>query len=137
MFKTFGPAIAWMSIIFIISSLTGAQLTNSEVTEITRKFIPSNILSIFVHIIEFAILTLLYFRAGIRYWPSSKITVSIISITLSICYGVSDEFHQSFIKDRDQSWMDVLYDTFGSIIALGIIITKQKLSKHKINRVVQ
>ena len=137
MFKTFGPAIAWMSIIFITSSLTGAQLTNSEVTEITRKFIPPNILSIFVHIIEFAILTLLYFRAGIRYCPSSKITVSIISITLSICYGVSDEFHQSFIKDRDQSWMDVLYDTFGSIIALGIIITKQKFSKHKINRVVQ
>ena len=137
MFKAFGPVIAWMSIIFILSSLTGTQLANNNATEITRNVVPSNILSISVHIVEFAVLTLLYFRAGIRYWPTNKIIVSLISMTLSICYGISDEFHQSFIKDRDQSWMDVVSDAFGSLIALVILIAKQRISKYRINHVVQ
>ena len=55
-----------------------------------------------------------------RLAPALLITISVIFATL---YGVSDEFHQSFVNTRQADGADVLADFVGSIVgAVGYLI---------------
>ncbi len=48
---------------------------------------------------------------------------AILAIILGILYGITDEFHQSFVPGRSSSEWDVLADSIGVIIAqAGIIV---------------
>jgi VanZ family protein len=48
-----------------------------------------------------------------------RVTVSVVVATILIAalYGVSDEFHQSFVPHRSVEAMDVVADTVGASIA--------------------
>ena len=48
-----------------------------------------------------------------------RITAAVVLIAIAIgaAYGVSDEFHQSFVPMRSVEAMDVLADTVGTAIA--------------------
>ena len=48
-----------------------------------------------------------------------RVTVTIVVTTILIAalYGVSDEFHQSFVPHRSVEAMDVVADTVGAFIA--------------------
>ena len=47
----------------------------------------------------------------------------ILAIILGILYGITDEFHQSFVPGRSSSEWNVLADSIGVIIAqAGIIV---------------
>lgn len=70
------------------------------------------------HAIEYFILGLLLFRAFRRgsiaplNWRWSFFAVMIV-----VVWAVSDEFHQSFVKAREASVLDVGIDTAGGILA--------------------
>lgn len=72
------------------------------------------------HLVEYAILTVLIFRA------TKNIKLSII---LSILYAASDEFHQSFIPGREPRVRDVIIDATGSII--GVVLWSKLYLKTK------
>ena len=46
----------------------------------------------------------------------SRMTPALIApaVVLTVIYGLSDEFHQSFIQGRDASGLDVLADAVGA-----------------------
>lgn len=84
-----------------------------------------------LHIIEYAVLYLLLFRANFKTF-SKKFTLKTIftlSIIGAILYGISDEVHQTFVPTRQGSIRDVFIDTIGILLAFSY--TKIYISKLK------
>ena len=75
-----------------------------------------------LHMAAYGLLAALFFRACRVTWPSrlSPAKLLVISICLATLYGVSDEFHQSFVAVRQADAMDGVADFAGSI--LGALI---------------
>ena len=48
--------------------------------------------------------------------------IFILSILLSGLYGISDEFHQSFVPYRDADAMDALADFLGGAFGAGVFL---------------
>ena len=98
---------------FYLSSLSSAP-----------KFIPSFYLSDkLIHGIEYAIFGALVFHA-IKDSPRTADTtrkIVILSILIVIFYGISDEFHQSYVPSRDASFFDFVADVVGG--SIGIFLT--------------
>jgi VanZ family protein len=103
------PVFVWALVIFAFS----ARPTTS-VSEIHWK---DFIVKKTAHVVEFAILAILIYRALINSGVSKK-KAGYYSIFLSVVYGFSDEFHQSFTPGRDPKLRDVIFDTMGAIIAI-------------------
>jgi len=62
--------------------------------------------------------TFLYGLHPISYGAKQSV-VAILAVLFCTIYGVSDEYHQSFVPGRDVSSLDVLADTFGALIVAG------------------
>ena len=113
--KTFSlwvPVIVWALVIFLFSSKPTGTVTEIQVTDfIVKKS---------AHIIEYAIFTILIYRALCNSGVSKKES-AIYSLILALIYGASDEFHQSFTPGRDPKIRDVFFDTTGSLSAIFLI----------------
>ena len=48
---------------------------------------------------------------------ASPLKVAVYTVLACLLYGISDEFHQSFIPGRYVSGMDVVADTLGAVLA--------------------
>ncbi len=77
------------------------------------------------HITEYAILTLLVWRAlrkPVRqdsrpwHWPDATRTALVV-----VLYAASDEFHQRFVPSREGAVRDVLIDSSGALLALLVL----------------
>lgn len=73
-----------------------------------------------VHLVEYGILSLLYFYAFHRTTNFSLFKKLIYSIIFTYGYGVFDEVHQSFNPQRSASVIDTVANFFG---ALGMQIS--------------
>lgn len=74
------------------------------------------------HFLEYLLLSLLLARAlqtGAVSHPKSRY---LLAFGISFLYGVSDEFHQYFVPNREASGFDLLADLSGS--AAGIPISR-------------
>lgn len=69
----------------------------------------------FGHILLFGGLAVFYYRALIGEGVNKKKAV-IMAFFLSTLYGMSDEFHQSFIQGREARVRDVIIDAIGASI---------------------
>lgn len=113
------PIIAWMGVIFTLSSIPDLK------TDLKEDFVLRKI----AHISEFAILTFLLFRAIIIDRP--KINKAIIySLIIALFYAFSDEFHQSFVKGRECSFRDVGIDSIGVLITISLCYIKNRKGRH-------
>ena len=105
------PALAWMALIFVLSSQSGLRV--SEDAAVDKPF------RITGHLLAFAgLAALLLFalcRGGRPRWHHVAIALGI-----TILYGVSDEWHQSFVPDRTGRVDDLVVDTIGATIGLAI-----------------
>ncbi|MDP3056991.1 MAG: VanZ family protein [bacterium] len=107
--------IFWMGVIFYFSN----QLDLKSGFESRLDFI----LRKAAHIAEYAILTYLAWQAigdGVK---SKKYL--IYAVIFSILYAIGDEYHQTFVRSRIGSPIDVLVDSVGITLA-GLIIWKRK-----------
>ena len=96
-----------MGTIFALSHQPGLSLTLLDF-DFSDKF---------CHFAAYGILgvTVMYGFAG----PQAKknpLPLIITAICLSLLYGISDEYHQSFIQGRYASLSDVVADLFGAAV---------------------
>ena len=61
--------------------------------------------------------------------PLKLRSVLLFSPLLATLYGVSDEFHQSFVPGRESSGWDVLADFVGSSLGVFIYVAAHRLRR--------
>ncbi len=89
---------------------------------------PRFLLSVFpwldkiVHAFEFGLFGLVVFWAlGCSFKTLSARSRGVLSVGISVLYGVSDEIHQTFVPMREGDPFDVLADAFGVVCALIVL----------------
>jgi VanZ family protein len=101
------PVIIYAILIFLISSVPAKDIPSLMPYE-----------DVIFHIFEYGVFALLISRAckhGLRLTAYNR--RFWITLLIAIIYGLSDEFHQSFVTGRDCSLVDASYDGIGIIIA--------------------
>ncbi|MGZ4978273.1 MAG: VanZ family protein [Methylobacter sp.] len=72
-----------------------------------------------------------YFIMGVLAWRSFKqldyrpIILALLSITFCSLYGISDEWHQSFVEGRVSDITDWIADTSGASLAVFLLYRLQ------------
>jgi VanZ family protein len=102
------PAIAWMSFIFAMSS----QHQFPKTFGVSIEF-----MSIVAHMLLYGTLALLLLYA---FWDGRQISRSMMlaAVVGAVLYGVTDEFHQSFVPGRNASVFDLVVNACGATIAV-------------------
>jgi VanZ family protein len=88
--------VVWAGVIFGFSSIPSAHFAGGI-----------NLRDALLHAGEYAVLAALLRRAGLSWWAA---------VAVAAAYGVSDEFHQSFVHNRDASPADLMFDVVGAMI---------------------
>ncbi len=105
------PPIIWMFLIFILSSRQSISVAD--------RYIINFLLFKLLHIIEYAILYLLVFRAFNN--KKGKKIHYLMPFIISFSYAAIDEIHQSFVPTREGKIRDVLIDTIGIVLMYSYI----------------
>lgn len=102
-----GPVAAYMALVFFLSSR--ASLPGSSLTPDWTQ-----------HGLAYAGLALVVLRAvsGGR-WSGVTLPTVAIAWLVATGYGISDEWHQSFVPGRMADIRDVIADGAGAALALG------------------
>ena len=105
------PALAVMAVIFVLSHQSGLSVT--EDVDVERPLRVSG------HLLAYATLAgllLLALARGGRPQPLQ----AVVAWGLAVAYGITDEFHQSFVPDRNGRLDDVVTDAVGA--AVGVVV---------------
>jgi VanZ family protein len=102
------PALATMSLIFYLSTLsTKGELVESIITTRTRDDVVNSILHFCAY--GFLALTIEYGFGFGKITPKERLW----ALLWIILYGISDEYHQSFVPGRTASLVDLTIDGLG------------------------
>lgn len=99
-------ALGWMGVIFRLSALPGSA-------------IPGHFSSL-GHFALYAVLAGLYLLALPEGTPGALRWAGVAVLMASV-YGVTDEFHQSFVPGRMPDVVDWLVDTAGALTAVALM----------------
>lgn len=113
--KLWLPVIVWAGIIFYFSSIPDLK-SGMEQDFILRKI---------AHILEYAILTFLLFRALARE-KINFVKTLILAVIIAFLYSLSDEYHQTFVQGRQGSFKDVGIDSVGILLMAWLWYIKNK-----------
>lgn len=106
------PAIAWMAVIFFLSSRTGGEL--NSIFPFFHMWFPKMQSFNWGHFIAYFILSLTYFWGIGNYGWRGK----VVCILLCVLYGITDEFHQNFVAGRTPDILDLRNDTIGATLSM-------------------
>jgi VanZ family protein len=105
------PSLFLMALIFYVSSLPATDIPDLGWADVVAKKIG--------HALGFGLLSITYLCAistqlkrPKRYW---------LAWLLTVAYGLTDEFHQSFVPSRNASLLDVGIDAAGAAIILRLL----------------
>ncbi len=101
--------ISVMAIIFFLSSLPGDEIFLPDVVNID-KLLHAGIYGLLALTVLFTVLEKRYQR--------NPFAISLLIVLFCMLYGVSDEYHQSFVPYRTPSVADLVADTTGAVIAV-------------------
>ncbi|MGE0601324.1 MAG: VanZ family protein [Dehalococcoidia bacterium] len=108
--------IVWAALIFTVSSFPNPPGTSGGEWK-----------SQLAHTTEYAILAFLVVRTLRHYFPALPFAVvALVAWAVCVCYGMSDEFHQSFVPNRDANWLDVGFDSLGSAIGVTLALALER-----------
>jgi VanZ family protein len=77
------------------------------------------------HAGAYSIMGLLAWRS-FRHLVSSRIILALLSIAFCSLYGLSDEWHQSFVAGRESDNADWVADTTGAVLAILLLYNLHK-----------
>jgi VanZ family protein len=96
------PVLLWAGVIFAFSSIPSLSTHLGTWDYVLRKI---------AHTAEYAVLAVLLARATGSYaW----------AFVLTVAYAGSDEFHQTFVRGRHGSPIDVGIDAAGALVGLAL-----------------
>ena len=52
--------------------------------------------------------------------------LGLLLLSVAVLFGVSDEWHQSFVLGRHSTISDLIVDTIGSALGVGIVYLRAK-----------
>jgi VanZ family protein len=102
-------ALAPLALMGVIFYLSAQPPTGPDLPEFTR---------VIAHFTEYALLAALWAWALA---PALGRRALAAAGVISLLYAMSDEFHQSFVDDRQSDPFDVLVDALGIAVALSLI----------------
>lgn len=99
--------IGMMAAIFIVSSQPGDQLHLPTFLNYDKA----------LHMLEYGALAITcFFAIPASLQINNRTTTALAVVGFAFLYGLSDEFHQSFVPFRDSSFLDVIADTLGAAL---------------------
>jgi hypothetical protein len=103
-----GPPLLVMAVIFYFSSQESGG-AHGVLELLLRKL---------GHVTEYAVLTFCWWRAlrGLGGSRENRVTIAL-AVAVALVYSASDEFHQTFVRGRHGTPVDVLIDSIGMTIA--------------------
>lgn len=103
------PLALAMGSIFFLSHQPGDSLSLPDIVNIDKL----------LHALVYAALGLAFLFALPPDWRRRRpLAAGCATVCFCLAYGVSDEFHQSFVPGRSVSGADVTADTVGGVLAL-------------------
>ena len=126
------PILIWLIMIFVGSTdLMSAEHTSRIIGPILRWLHPGIsparieqvqfVIRKTAHVSEYAVLSLLIFRALANTTRQARLAgAALITLLISGAFAASDEFHQSFVPSRTSSVRDVMIDITGAIFGMMI-----------------
>ena len=100
-----GPVLIYMAGIFMASALPNPPM-------------PSNVPDVSLHEAAYFGLTLLLIRALANgTWAGVTLLTLASAWAIAVVYGLSDEFHQSFVPNRHAEFRDLAADAIGAFAA--------------------
>ena len=117
------PMIAVMGIIFFLSSRPGDSLNLPDIPDLDK----------ILHVLAYGVLGLtIFFAVPEGKYRSNPCRISFMVVLICLLYGISDEFHQSFVPNRMPSVLDLVADTTGALLAAFVwFIMKQQRVRAK------
>lgn len=103
-------ALLWMIGIFVLSAQSTLPRTGG---------IPVDVIAIAGHLVAYAVLAGLI-RIAVGDARRDR-RADILAVALATIYGLTDEFHQSFVPGRNASAFDVVVDLVGATAGIWII----------------
>jgi len=105
-------AIAWMTVIFALSSMPGDA-------------VPAGDYGSYGHFFLYAVLGALYVLALPDGMPTARVV--LLAVVLASAYGVTDELHQALVPGRVPDPADWLVDTAGACAgaAMGLLLARR------------
>jgi VanZ family protein len=83
---------------------------------------PSNVSDVSLHSASYFGLTLLLIRAlSANQWRRVSVVTLAVACALAVTYGITDEWHQSFVPNRQAHWSDVVADASGAVAAAIVV----------------
>lgn len=111
--KFWFPVFLYSGIIFYASSLPDVK-PPLEIKNIDKA----------IHILEYLPFGFLLARAFQQQWPAVR--MGQVVTLCALLYGISDEYHQSFVPGREAGVADVVADTIGGFLGVWIYLFRQK-----------
>jgi VanZ family protein len=115
-----GPTVLWAGVLFLLSAW-------EDPSGFGLLHIPDEILHVGI-----------YSVLGVSLWWARESRPSGSSpfwfILIGWGYGVSDEWHQSFVVGRDAALGDVVSDWFGVALGFGALVVVKRRSQHFVER---
>ena len=109
------PAVIWMAVIFLLSHRTGSEL-DDMLPWVERWFYWLGGFN-FGHFVAYFILALLVWHAI----GKDTLTAKLSAVAVCFVYGITDEFHQTFVPGRHPDIMDLRNDVIGALAAMILI----------------
>jgi VanZ family protein len=106
------PVVFWAVIIFSFSAHSTPSISEVHWKDFAFKKL--------VHVVEYGSFAALWFRAFLGS-GFEKAKAFYYSLFLTVAYGASDEFHQSFTPGRDPTVRDMIIDSVGAFVFLYFI----------------
>ena len=121
------PPLAWMGLIYGLSS----RSTLLELPDTAAWYeVVDRALYKSAHMVAYGILAWLYLRVlRVHFEPSASLRV--VSIIGAMVYGLTDEYHQTFVPGREGKLTDVGVDTVG---ACGAMVVDWWLTRRRLRR---
>ena len=100
-----------MGVIFFLSSQPGDSLNLPDIPDLDKG----------LHSIAYGVLAFsALFAVPEQKYQAHPYWISLLVVLFCLLYGISDEFHQSFVPGRFLSVLDMVADTIGAVVVVWI-----------------